>query len=263
MYRDFFYRGKMKKYFFMIVLILNPLFLHAKAENSRSYIEIFGAYDQITMSDYNTLQQDMQDVYNYFGIISDFKRMDTAVLAEISYVYNLHSLNAGEWGVYFRGGRLNALNESKLYYTGGTQVLEKLESDYSVFYCGFGLRKYIAAFYIGADACAYLNSGNREKDSIYYSDGSLYQEFEKKWDTALYGFDFEAGMDMWLSDSLGISFRGGYRYAKGSIDINWGDLYGNAVTPQKVDYSGLYIGAGLMIALGQDKEEPLSIKTDW
>jgi len=252
----------MKKYAIIITFVFLAGLIRAGASNNKSYMEIFIAYDQITMSDYNTLIQQSRDIYNYYGISSQFNRMDTAVLSEFSYVYNLESLNSGTWGVYFRGGRLNAGNESKLFYDPAT-VFEKMTSDYSVYYGGFGLRKYIAAFYVGADACFYLNSGNREKDIIYYSDGSDMLTIEKTWNTALYGFNFEAGMDMWLNDKFGVSFRGGYRYAKGSIDINWGPLYGNEVTPQNVDYSGFYIGAGLMLAFGNDEKEEKPVKTDW
>ena len=243
----------MKKGFLMVWMILFHALLLAATSNNKSYIEIFGAYDQITMSDYNTLMQEMSDIYNYFGIDAEFNRMDTALLTELGYVYNLESLNAGTWGIYFRGGRLNAGNESKLFYDDGA-VFEKIVSDYSVFYGGFGLRKYIAAFYLGADACVYLNSGNKETDTIYYSDGSTYGTFVKTWDTALYGFNFEAGMDLWFSEKFGVSLRGGYRYAKGSIDINWGEMYGNEITTENVDYSGMYIGAGLMLALGGEED---------
>ena len=252
----------MKKIVFVLVVILSSVFIFAGPSNNKSYIEIFGAYDQITMSDYNTLMQEMSDIYNYFGIDAEFNRMDTAVLTEFSYVYNLESLNAGTWGIYFRGGRLNAGNESKLFYDDGT-VFEKIVSDYSVFYGGFGLRKYIASFYLGADACVYLNSGNKETDNIFYSDGSTYGTFVKTWDTALYGFNFEAGMDLWFSEKFGVSFRGGYRYAKGSININWGEMYGNEITTENVDYSGMYIGAGLMLALGGEEEQRQPVRQEW
>ncbi len=256
----------MKKYTITSVFVFLAFILHAvavKPSDNKSYIEIYGAYDQISMSDYNTTQQQMHDIYNYLGYNAQFNRLDTAVLTEFSYVYNLESLNAGAWGVYFRGGRLNAVNEDKLFYDSGS-VLERINSDYSVYYGGFGLRKYIAAFYVGADACVYYNPSNKETDSLYFSDGSMYGTFDKTWSTAIYGFNFEAGMDLWLNDKFGISFRGGYRYAKGSIDINWGPDYGNQVTTENVDYSGMFIGAGLMLAIGNDdgKEKP-QIKADW
>jgi len=145
-----------------IAIILCVLFCRIiAASQNKSYLELYGAYDQITMSDYNQSQDETKTIYTYYGIKTDITRMDSAQLYEINYVYNLESMNAGTMGVYFRGGLLSAGNNAKIYYPTG-EVFETISADYSVLYAGFGLRKYIASFFVGVDACGYFNGNNGE-----------------------------------------------------------------------------------------------------
>lgn len=242
----------MKKNLLITLYIFMAILLNAN--DNRTYIEIYSACDQITMKDYNQSQDELQTIYKYYGIDAAFSRMDSAILYEINYVFNLESKNAGLLGIYFRGGRLNAASDSHINYSNGTHF-ETLSADYSVLYGGFGLRKYIASFFIGADACWYFNTSNMEKDTIFYPDGSVYAEVDKTWPTSIVGVNFETGVDMWMNSSWGLAFRGGYRLAKGKITIDWGELYGNEKTDQTVDYSGFFIGAGIMFTVGDGSKK--------
>jgi pantothenate kinase type III len=73
------------------------------------------------------------------------------------------------------------------------------------------------------------------------------------------GFNLEAGIDYWLTGSFGIAARAGYRIVKGKVTVDLGPAYNDQMVDENVDYSGIYIGAGVMIALQQERKKPASI----
>jgi hypothetical protein len=219
------------------------------------HFEIFMAYNQTAMTDYNQNIADLNNMLIMDGLSGQFQKLDHALLAEASWVVDVKSLNSGDWGFYVRAGRLNLIDDkSKIEYD-GTKVYETLKSDYSVNYSCVGIRKYFGFLYAGADAGGYFNWGNNSDDILYVSsDGINYDSYEYRttWDTFLIGFNLEAGIDYWIGDSFGIAARAGYRIVKGKVSVDLGPEYQDEMVDQNVDYSGMYIGAGIMIALKQE-----------
>lgn len=249
----------------MLICVFFIFFTPVTAD--KNHFEVFCAYNQMAMTDYNDYITDANTIYELFGIDAQFQKLNTALVTEVSWVAVLESENAGDWGVYARAGRLNLFDDkSKAAWPDGT-VFETIASDYSVFYTGLGIRKYIAVFYAGVDAGAYYNWNNNVKDSLYWSDDGINYDsytFERTWNTFLLGYNLEAGMDFWLTDFFGLAVRGGYRYCKGIIAVNWGEYYGNRVFEENVDYTGMYIGAGMMFKTGSGKKQDFSGReTKW
>ena len=234
---------------FLPAMIL-MFFLSAVVSGANKYhFEFFSGYNRIAMTDYNEYAQELQDIFSLFDIDANFEKLNSALLVEGSFVMMLESLNAGAWGVYFRGGKLNVFDDKTKIDWSTTYItlLESIESDYSVYYAGLGLRKYLGVFYIGIDSCLYFNGGNYVRDTLYFEEFDYTYEFERKWETSLFGFNFECGIDFWITGNFGIAVRSGYRYAKGTVEVDWGEFFNPRYVDEDVDYSGIYAGAGLML----------------
>jgi hypothetical protein len=238
------------------LVILFVFFLPvAAAYPNNTHFEVFGAYNQMAMTDYNKYITNVNDIYQLFGIDAKFQKLNTALVTEASWVSVLSSENSGDWGIYARAGRLNLFDDkSKATWPDGT-AFETVSSDYSVFYSGLGLRKYVGIFFVGADAGAYYSWNSKVKDVIYFPSDGYSFTFERTWNTMLPGFNLEGGADFWLSDFFGLAIRAGYRYCKGKIAVDYGQYYNYAVYEENVDYTGMYIGGGLMFRLSDEKKK--------
>ena len=217
-------------------------------------------YNQTAMTDYNQNIADLNEIYALNGINAQFQKLDHALLTEASWIADIKSLNSGDWGFYMRGGRLNLIDDrSKIEYD-GMKEYETVSSDYSVNYLCAGIRKYFGFLYAGADCGAYFNWNNNSADALYIlrSDGINYDKYEYKttWNTFLIGFNVETGVDYWITDSFGIAARAGYRYVKGKVTVDLGPAYNDQTADANVDYSGAYLGAGIMFALQQEGKKP-------
>lgn len=250
----------MKKFF----LIFTGIFIIPAAVLAVTYhFEVFLAYNQTAMTDYNNNIADLNNLYIMNGINAQFQKLDHALLTEASWIADIKSLNSGDWGFYLRAGRLNLIDDKSRINWEGTTAYETISSDYSVDYGCVGIRKYFGFLYAGADCGAYFNWGNNSDDTLYISSGGgNYDRYEYKtaWDTALIGFNLEAGIDYWITDSFGIAARAGYRYVKGTVTVDMGPEYNDETAVENVDYSGMYLGAGVMIAFqpGEKKTSPVA-----
>ncbi len=251
-------RGRMKKHTTLFILFCILCSFNLYAEN-KNCLEIFSGYNNAALTDYNKEMQENELYFKGYDLKAQFTKLNAGPFVEINYVMKMDSKNAGEWGVYFKNYWLGLPDKQTIAYWSPGQALYTVDSDFSVFYSGLGLRKYFMAMYLGADAGAYYYFNNHIKEELYNQDGTEAYEVTRDWKPFFFGVNIECGVDLWILKSFAISLKGGYRVAKGSTEVNYNETGYETVTENgNLDYSGPYFGAGIVFdfSLGEKNNKP-------
>lgn len=243
----------MKKSLLIILLIAA-----AVPAGAAVFIDLYGGWSAARMSLYNDGMDTVQIYYEGMGYETKLKGINSG-------------LNLGiDGGVFFDGGWAPYLRSQFVFmkedynevnYPGGAALLKNMVK-YDCVYAGLGLRKYFKdrlyehefMFYAAADAGMSVSVDNYAKTKWFNSDGSQLDYADVNYTGIMFGAHAEAGCEYYVEKNLGFGIKAGYRMMSGSVSgiINSGNILeenNGTKDTQELDYSGIYISAGIIIVI--------------
>ena len=152
-------------------------------------------------------------------------------------------------------------------------VYQDRKDVFNMTYTGVGIKRYFTDFnilpvnvYFGADA-GYFSTlfSNPHSTITSYTDtadkeGSIVcKNSINRYTGSFFGFHIEAGMDYWINNTFGLTFKGGIRNGNGTIkgtvnstDSNGDPTAENGTTKeQSINHNGMYLSTGVLLSFGR------------
>ena len=278
-----FRRNNMKNKFAAVALVLMMIpALAFGLEPVEAVLEITGSLGTSGMAPY-TPSVDLLSATNsgysyYYG--SYGSRQESIISnSSIDAYISLYMLNTEPlylFAPYFRYSTVFTGTEVKeIPYEQFTSpnVYQDRKDVFDMTYTGIGVKRYFTDFnilpvnlYFGADL-GYFSTlfVNPHSQILNYSDPSdkegtkICKNSINRYTGGFFGFHLEGGIDYWISDSFGLTFKGGIRSGQGNIKgtVNSTDKHGDAtpengtVKEQHINQNGAYLSTGILVSFGR------------
>ena len=258
---------------FLAILAFTTVFLCSKAraldlKYERTCLEITAGYGYTDMDEWNKNIRDSVNILNgagqylkgkyyyfyagapFFGVDAGNMYDTGAGLLEISLKYFYISLSEPDlkftWADLQPSNSITTLIRPSFFGISLKYGLERNKPDFPYY-----------DVLAGVDLGAFTTYG-RQTTYSYYGDGALMGIYSRDFDTATSFFpggSADITTYIWFTDKLGVTLKGGYRFAKGFVNYKVTKDPDPANVGGKghinVDYSGLYFNVGMILAVWQ------------
>jgi len=228
--------------------------------NAGIFIDIYGGWSAARMSVYNDAMDTLQILYE----AEDCETKLKGINSDLNLGIDTGMFFDGGWAPYIRSQFVfmkEDYNEVN-YPSGATLMKNKVR--YDCVYAGVGLRKYFKdrlyehefIFYAAADAGVSFSVDNYAKVKWFNPDGSQSNYNDVDYSGAMFGAHAEAGCEYYVEKNLGFGVKAGYRMMSGAVSgIMKSDIIKDGIPvngtkdTQELDYSGIYINAGIIVVI--------------
>lgn len=253
------------------VLLILFIFINLQFSNIHAFefkydstnLELSGGYAGVAMTKWNNVIDNSTNEAAAMGFRSVFNHINNSFIFS-SVIDNGFNSSIGKINLYFKYEYLSILTKEDIEYWPNGVLFYNSTNEIRPSYFGLGGKHQIINFStvypkfyltVGADFGIFFTYGF-QRGNKYLSDGSLYYEYEKKFEidkSIFVGGNVELGLNLWFNDRLGIFINGGYRIADGSLHTNMVSCTDLTQIGTKewwnMDYSGLFVKIGLLIGI--------------
>lgn len=261
---------KASKFLIYLFFFLFLFFSHIFSDNSLD-IEIYGIFSNILMDGYNSFIDNANEKNKSVGVYSPLKKIDNGLCPEINICYQVNFFPM-TLGLYLKNQYIFVFNGSAIAEWGSGTPAQIIESDLNILYSGIGARlslfnsdfSYLTgSIWVDVGLCYYF--WNKIYEETNQEDGTNIYKIIKHWTTIIPGVNIGAGIQWMLNETVGFGIKGGYRLASGSVTVKINNINGwTGLTESEdsVDYSGFYVGAGLIFKFNIVPQKALDDKID-
>lgn len=260
-----------------LVLMMLPVFAFG-LEPVEAVLEITGSVGTSGMMPYtpavDLLSASAYSYYDY-GTGYDGIVTNSSIDACLS-IYMLNTRPQYLTALYFRYSAVftgKEVSEEPYYQYNLSGIYQDRKDVFNMTYAGVGIKRYFTDFnmlpvnlYIGADA-GYFSTlfANPHSTITNYTDTSdkegsiVCKNSINRYSGGFFGFHIEGGMDYWINNTFGLTFKGGIRNGQGAIKgtVNSSDNHGDPAAEdgtakeQTINHNGVYLSAGILLSFGR------------
>jgi tetratricopeptide (TPR) repeat protein len=237
----------------LVVLLLFSLIGCTMAEPG-VYLGLTGGMSAPVLPGYNQAISENNSNNKNYNIKPDMPKFNFSVMPEIEVGYGL-TIDPVISAVYIKTGCALVYEKGATTRWPDGSVAQKLNGNFTSLSVLAGFKRYtpemlgITRPFFGMEAGAYIPFFPSMEEKNFQNTGEILSWTQKTWAGAIPALGAEAGLEIRINESMGFTIKGGYRYARGPVDVNIKDKLNQAGSNGSdiLDYSGGYATAGIVI----------------
>jgi tetratricopeptide (TPR) repeat protein len=237
----------------LTVILLFSLIGYATAEPG-IYLGLNGGMSTPVLPGYNQAVSENNSNNKNHNIKPDMPKFNFSVMPEIEVGYGL-IVDPVISALYIKTGCALVYEKGATTRWPDGSVAQKLNGNFTALSVLAGFKRYtpemlgITRPFFGMEAGAYIPFFPYMEEKCFQNTGETLSWTQKTWAGAIPAAGAEAGLEIRINESIGFTIKGGYRYARGPVDVNIKDKLNQAVSNGSdiLDYTGGYAMAGIVI----------------